>query len=415
MIEPLVFRAPGAYPTSLIASQVAPLIRNLRGFIGAERLKHAAKNYRSEPGLQGQIRTLRLREYQPLIEAFSLFDKLTLNGARPLRRLHPGLSELASVAAMGCAVIPTLDPSTAEHQREMLVSLDGRCKPLLLEWSSATQAIRHHAAKLAWTPPGIHGGEFVALANGIEFEVECKRQTTMVSQLLGEKEADRILALIMEVSRYKKLQGELWVELTEPDNGNINDEIHDLDKILRQNLGVGDVSIELSKNAHLRGHLDFYDGHAISLDAWKQRLETARREPGHGIGNALSVGGYVMEPLLVHILSPIKSAEDFKDYLWEKKFKKAASQCSGKRGAILMFEWEGVSHPQLFVDARLFEALTKDTFDQYRHVARLVMRCEEETSRTKTGYQATTPVYSMDSKVTSFPDVLQFLKIDLPL
>ena len=65
-------------------------------------------------------------EYQPLIEAFRLLRLQTWDGQWPLYHLDSALVDLANVAALGQAVIPTLGEEVADEHRHKLLDLNGQ-------------------------------------------------------------------------------------------------------------------------------------------------------------------------------------------------------------------------------------------------------------------------------------------------
>src|SRR3546814_3433207 len=74
------------------------------------------------------------------------------------------------------------------------------------DWSSdvcSSDLARSYNASIAWFPVDQSGPEFIARIGEIECEVECKRQSEAIIDLLGRTESDalagRIVQRIMEV------------------------------------------------------------------------------------------------------------------------------------------------------------------------------------------------------------------------
>src|SRR3546814_15610266 len=108
------------------------------------------------------------------------------------------------VCSSDLVVSPTLmDASIRQHHREKLIDLNGQLKPLLLEWMTVFHFARSYNASIAWFPVDQSGPEFIARIGEIECEVECKRQSEAIIDLLGRTESDalagRIVQRIMEV------------------------------------------------------------------------------------------------------------------------------------------------------------------------------------------------------------------------
>src|SRR3546814_993874 len=66
-----------------------------------------------------------------------------------------------------------------------------------------------------------------------------------------------------------------------------------------------------------------------------------------------------VDPIDLQLTGPRRTAIELIEYLWKRKFCKAAAQCTGERGAFLVFEWEGIEDPAVFRDAAGFQDLLK--------------------------------------------------------
>lgn len=418
MTTKLHFHPLGQYIySSITPEQTDRLIRNFKAFLTAPAVSAAMHAYSRMPLHSDGIQAIRLRERQPLIEALMLFERLTFGGRRKLKRRIPvELSMLAHVAALAQVIIPTLDASSVAQQRDALLCLNGRLKPLLLEWKSAAQLARMHPTEVAWLPSGhVKAAEFVARINGIEFDVECKRLTSMVTQRLGGAEANALADQVMQHTQNSQLQGSLILEI--PDNvinprGGLTEPLGD---ILVAHLHPGDIDISFPNGVRLHGALRPW---TQTLKHWK-RWAAEFHQQNDGIPNARAYsrgaaeGEYVRDPLTMVMASPTKSPEEILETLWIKKFQKAAEQCSGERGAILVFEWESITDPTIFADPGVFQHLMRRTFEQFPYVARVVMRCDTppEHAFGMVGYNAW--AYTVENEHTSYPDVRQFMPIEV--
>lgn len=112
------------------------------------------------------------------------------------------------------------------------------------------------------------------------------------------------------------------------------------------------------------------------------------------------------------MIGPRRNGMDLVEYLWERKFSKAAGQCSGERGAVLVFEWEGIDDPSIFSESDGFFSLLARTFDEHRHVAAIVMRCDAAPTRLNGVIDYATGAYLAKSEVTNFPEVRDLLRMD---
>src|SRR3546814_1677049 len=59
-----------------------------------------------------------------------------------------------------------------------------------------------------------------------------------------------------------------------------------------------------------------------------------------------------VDPIDLQLTGPRRTAIELIEYLWKRKFCKAAAQCTGERGAFLVFEWEGIEDTAVFREDR---------------------------------------------------------------
>ncbi len=390
----------------------APMIERLRRFIGHDRLLQRTREYHSPARQIDGIRVARMRERQPLIEGFQAYERATRQRQRPLRTIDPTLYDLAYIAANYHVVAPTLSGALADHQRDKLVSLDGQLKPLLLEWKSACHAVRNRDADIAWFPSGQSGPEFAIRAGGIEWEVECKWLSNMVVELLGESEADALAAMIVAAVGAGGAQGDIWVTVPAPTpvpGESVRVALPDLDEI-RRVLGTlslaGHIEAELPGGIRIGGQLRPFDDVAIEPVAWEAEARRNLAPDARGYFYAAQpMHGMAVNPISVRMTGPRRTGSKLAEYLWKKKFKKAASQCSGQRAAVLVFEWEDLDSPEVFAESQGMQDLFAQTFDTFRHVAAIVMRCDHPPSHINHELDYSVGAFAAASTVTDYPKV----------
>jgi hypothetical protein len=92
-------------------AQAEALIRKLRAFLGAERIRTATMKFLQRQTLGSRTQAYWLLEDQPIVDALVEFEKLTMGGNRPLKlRSIKGLhiSYLLYVANLCKWISPTL-------------------------------------------------------------------------------------------------------------------------------------------------------------------------------------------------------------------------------------------------------------------------------------------------------------------
>jgi len=358
------------------------------------------------------IRVIRLREYQPLIEAFRLLRLQTWDGQWPLYHLDSALVDLANVAALGQAVIPTLGEEVADEHRHKLLDLNGQCRPLVLEWASAAQVIRSHQAEISWSTSSHSAPEFIGRAIGVEFEVECKRLSNMIFETVGSAEADQLAAEVVRTTRSIQRCGHVTLDLEANLPTDLLSQIKEAIAASRDNQPFDAM---LPCGAHLHGALRAYGGEIVPNVAWDMHVHDYALPNTRTYGAGFTVNDGIANTLIFQLTTPSKVIVDLATQLWEKKFDKAAKQCTGTRGAILVFEWETFEDPELFVDAPIFQHLINQTYAKHKHVARIVMRCNNAPTKANGLISNHAKAYTTQSAVTRFPDAKKFMSLDLSL
>jgi hypothetical protein len=406
------FRRPGRFPTNIYPKDAGALIDGLRRFIGHDRLTRQTAAYFATGRASNGVRMARYREQQPLIEAFEVYEKMTLNRQRLLRSVPDELADLANVAAQCHVVDPTLVDPVRQHHREKLIDLNGQLKPLLLEWKTACHFSRAYDADISWLPVDQSGPEFIASVNGIECEVECKRQSHMVIELLGQTEADNLAARLIDHTMDAGLRGNLFLRVPDDFDRETLGDSEAWEIALASAFNPGTLDIPLPGGLHLEGEVITADGYAINVNTWQSQMRQSHRNDARLYAQARAVSTAAIDPVELQVVGPRRSVEELINYLWERKFSKAAAQCSKRRGAVLVFEWEGIDDPAMFENLGGFQGLLAKTFDEHRHVAAIAMRCDSAPARMGGLIDYSTGAYLAKSKVTDFPEVRDFLRLD---
>ena len=402
------FLKPGRWPSrDIYPEQAGALIEKLRRFIGHDCLMAQIATYHQNQRVAGGFRQARLREHQPLIEAFEEYDKATLRRTRPLRRASELISDLANVAAHFHVVDPTLVGATREHHRQKLIDLNGQLKPLLLEWKTASHFLRQPETEIAWLDVSQTGPEFVVRAQGLEWETECKRQSRMITELVGQNEADQIAELIFKRISSLSLQGTATVDIPLEFDARILADHAQWNAAIQAIACAGKHRHALPGGASIDTDLSPRNGVAIDARDWEQQLRNSQIAGARLYANSLARDGLAVDPVVVQLAGPRRTGEQLVEYLWDKKFNRAASQCSGKRGAVLAFEWEDVPDPTVFSDSDGIQALLAKTFDAHRHVAAAVMRCDGAPTRLGGTIDYAVSAYVAKSNVTRFPEIVE--------
>lgn len=407
------FRRPGRFPPrDIYPHQAGELIEQLRRFIGHDRLVQQTAEYRSTARRNNGIVVARLRDNQPIIEAFEEYEKATRHRQRTLGTLGAQLGDLAHVAAHCRVVAPTLPDTVERHHRDKLINLNGQLKPLLLEWKTASHFARAYDAEIAWLPVDQTGPEFIARMNGLECEVECKRQSHMIVELLGLAEADQLAHRIIDRVAESHSRGSLLLHVPDDFQKNSFDDAEAWAASLASIGGPGVVNAELPGGLRLEGEVFPADQSGTDASEWQAMLRDRHRDDARLYAQAKAAGQLAVDPIDLQMIGPRRQGIDLVEYLWDRKFSKAAGQCSGERGALLVFEWKGVVNPSVFSESDGIFSLLKRTFNEHRHVAAIAMRCDAAPTRLNGVIDYATGAYLAKSEVTEFPEVRDLLRLD---
>jgi len=406
------FHRPRRFPAHVYPHEAGTLVERLRRFIGHDRLIQQTTAYHAAVRASNGVRMARYREKQPLIEAFEAYEKSTLHRQRPLRSVDDELADLANVAAQCHVVDSTLVDPVRQHHREKLIDLNGQLKPLLLEWKTACHFVKTYGADIAWLPVNQSGPEFIASMHGIECEVECKRQTHMVIELLGQTEADILAGRIIDHVMKAGLRGHLFAHVPDDFDHNSLGESEAWEMALASIADPGTLDVRLPGGLHLEGEMIPADGYAIDVNVWQRQTRENRRDEARLYAQARAASPAAIDPVELQMMGPRRTTKELIEYLWTRKFNKAAAQCSKQRGAVLVFEWEDIADPSIFEDTSWFQDLLARTFDEHRHVAAIAMRCDSAPTRMGGLIDYATGAYLAKSNVTEFPKARNLLRLD---
>lgn len=407
------FRKPGIVPSSNVYPRdIPPLVENLRRFIGADELNRRMQEYRKRQAVSDGIGVVRLRERQAVLDGFKDYRKQTLGGNRPLRSVTREVALLTSVAGLCQTIAPTLRGGIERHHRDRLVNLDGQLPPLLLEWAMASFYVRKYGAELAWFEASETGPELVAHADGLEWELECKRLTPMITELLGDAEADKLASSVMRVIKSAGHHGEFALAFPPSREPLTAGDLDLIETEVRANISHGDVDLVLLGDIAFTGVSSVTDGKPMEADAWRAQLELSKQPDARLYAVAGASSGRAVNPITLQLSASRRSPPDLLHYLWERKFRTAASQCTSRRGAVLAFEWSGIDDPSVFADSEGMQDLMKRTFAEFRHVAVIVMRCGTALVHEVSGFKMDTNAYVARSEVSDFPQIAALKHLD---
>ena len=188
-------------------------VRRFRAFLRQQSIDDAARQLADIDAEGNPFRSAIVREKQPWVDAFSTFDRRTLNGTRPLRMRGLPMS-LVRTAAAGKTlerVEPTLSERLKEHMRARLLGLHGLSEPVMMEWDIAHFYLRH-GFRVVWTEPGTSGPEFRCDRGDLSFEVECKRVTRFAKEMLLDRDATTLGYGVMRALAERGLCGDVILD-----------------------------------------------------------------------------------------------------------------------------------------------------------------------------------------------------------
>jgi hypothetical protein len=306
-----------------------------------------------------------------------------------------------------------LDDATARHHRYSVVGAGYRST--LLEWKTASALARTNDALIAWLPPSNRGPEFIARAEGQEFEVECKYVSHMITELFGDSEAATVAHVIFSQLQSRGLSGEVHIEVTEEFAALSGEDRVAVVAQSLTNFAAGNSLVEIAGQLRLASDLRLADGFAVDAGEWRKGMMRRKEHDARAYGHAVARPPCAVDPITLYMTGPRRGPLDLLNHVWEVKFKKAAEQCSGDRGAVLAFEWEGIGETSTFVESDGMQDLLSRTFSEFPHIAAVVMRCDNSPTRMGGVIDYATQAYITKSNVTRFPRVAELLRFDHPL
>jgi hypothetical protein len=380
-------------------SQVGAHIEALRRFIGIAQLDALTQAYRALEQRLTAVELFRLRERQPLIEGFEAYRRATMGYRGKLKHMRPELYAIGKIAANFSVVAPTLSPKMADHHRTKLVDFNGQLAPLLLEWVTAETISRAPGCELAWFNVDDSAPEFAVRAQGLEWEMECKWQSPMVIELLGDNEAARFAGLVTDYLTAQRWQGE--IEITVPADNPNQAVAGDIVAQLQALDFSAPLEVTLARGLQLRARLQPSTGRAVAVREWEEAMSLTKHADSRLYAMGRKQGDAIVDPLVLQLAGPQRTGEQTVEQLWSRKFRKAAEQCTGQRAAGLMFEWEGIAEASTFGTPALKDLMAR-TFDEFRHVTFIGMRCVQPPIVSGYGVDFGVPGYSALSNVSPF-------------
>ena len=290
------------------------------------------------------------------------------------------------------------------HHIDALLSLDGKLFPMLVEWQVAEFYIDQLGAKLEWVSG--NGPEFIARTDSLEWEVECKRISPNITELLREGISDLLAKCVANEVYEMKLMGELLVTVPDGVETGINDATLEALRLeLRATIQQGDVNIKSALGLTIEGRLAPHSDELIEVSDFQNQPKSEATRDCRTYGFALARRGKAVNPIIVRITGPRRQNETFLDHLWDRKFQHAANQCSRTRGAVLVFEWSAVTSPRVFAESEGVRALIARTFTEHKHVASIVLRTGPLRTEGNGFVSTRTEAYVTRSEVTHYPDI----------
>ncbi|OJY93389.1 MAG: hypothetical protein BGP25_02920 [Lysobacterales bacterium 63-13] len=232
----------------------------------------------------------------------------------------------------------------------------------------------------------------------------------MITELLGDDQAAALTEGIVNSLRGRSLSGEVRIELFLTAS-----ELSAAEYLtaIRQQLdhaNPGEFVVDIPGLLKLDATL-FSSGTIVSAPAeWQARMAAIKAPDARAYGNALAKSSSAVDPITILMTGPRRSGGQLLNHLWERKFKKAAEQCTGTRGAAIVIEWEGFDDATAFVESEGIQALLARTFDEHRHIAAIVLRCDTSPMRLGRMLNYATPAYIARSGVTEYPAVAQLIQ-----
>ena len=286
----LQFKSAGSLPPAagVYPQQAFEIIEKFRRWIGHDRIQEARSIYYANLVPRSSISTALLRETQPLIEAFETYESVTFGRRRVPKKLPDELADLAAVAAQYVVIGPTLAGDVERHHRHAICGPGFRS--VLLEWKAASTLVRTNGASNAWFSPSQAAPEFVAKVADLEFEVECKYVSHMITELLGDDKASVFAETIVDALRMRNLCGEVTIELfpTETDRGE-----NDQQAAIRHHLDhaqAGDFTVEIPDLLKLNASLVTSGTIIVSAEDWQAHMAKTKAPDSRAYGNALASG-----------------------------------------------------------------------------------------------------------------------------
>jgi hypothetical protein len=389
-------------------AQAEALIRKLRAFLGAERIRTATMKFLQRQTLGSRTQAYWLLEDQPIVDALVEFEKLTMGGNRPLKlRSIKGLhiSYLLYVANLCKWISPTLSESRRKDHVDRLLSIDGQFFPLIVEWEVAHFYMTRYCASIDWFK---ERPEFIARSGELEWEVECKRLSSDFFAKLKSNSARAVADIVAQAAVELKLEGELVVEVP-PRFVDLADTplLDEFGKELRACLRSGASNGTLACGLTVRSNVTPRSNRSIPGEQAMQIPQSPFSSSARNFRfGQLVAGGRVSNDLVVRIVVPQMNEDEMRKHLrW--KLSKAADACTGKRGAVLVFECSWVDDLGELVKLVGADELIGNLFKDYRHVAAFAFR----SAGRMISYPFTTRirklVYQRRSSDTCYPEIAE--------
>src|SRR3546814_10076167 len=104
-------------------------------------------------------------------------------------------------------------------------------------------------------------------------------------------------------------------------------------------------NLDLPGGLSLEGEVFVADGYCVDARDWQRQIKESSGHDARLYLQARATSQVAVYPIDLQLTGPRLTAIELIEYLWKRKFCKAAAQCTGERGALLVFEWEGIEDP----------------------------------------------------------------------
>src|SRR3546814_6821767 len=104
------------------------------------------------------------------------------------------------------------------------------------------------------------------------------------------------------------------------------------------------LNVDLPGGLRLEGEVFVADGYSVDARDWQRQIKESSGYDARLYLQARATSQVAVDPIDLQLTGPRRTAIELIEYLWKRKFCKAAAQCTVERGAFLVFEWRSEEH-----------------------------------------------------------------------